>query len=161
MSRELPPRTPRFSETIMTQHVLPPDTNAVGTAFGGVVMGWIDVCAAIVAQRHTGRIAVTASVDDLEFVAPIELGDVVVLTGRLNQVFRSSMEIEVEVEREHVAMMDRTTAVRARLTFVNLGPDKKPMPVPPLVLETDADRERAAAADERRRERLAKRSSRR
>jgi len=147
--------TPRDSFTEMTELVLPQHANALGTAFGGTVMSWIDVCAAIVAQRHTGRISVTAAIDDLHFLAPIRVGDIVRLTGRINATFRTSLEIEVLVEIENAATRQRTLCADAKLTFVNVGQDGKPIAVPPVVLETDEDRERAAAAEKRREARIA------
>jgi acyl-CoA hydrolase len=147
--------TPRDSFTEMTELVLPQHANALGTAFGGTVMSWIDVCAAIVAQRHTGRISVTAAIDDLHFLAPIRVGDIVRLTGRINATFRTSLEIEVLVEIENAATRQRTLCADAKLTFVNVGPDGKPIAVPPVVLETEEDRERSAAAEKRRAARIA------
>lgn len=147
--------TPRDSFTEMTELVLPQHANALGTAFGGTVMSWIDVCAAIVAQRHTGRISVTAAIDDLHFLAPIRVGDIVRLTGRINATFRTSLEIEVLVEIENAATRQRTLCADAKLTFVNVGPDGKPIAVPAVVLENEEDRERSAAASKRRAARIA------
>ncbi len=144
----------------MTEILLPQHANALGSAFGGTIMSWIDICGAICAQRHCGRIAVTAFVDDLEFLAPIRIGDVVRLHGRMNQAFGSSMEVEVEVRRERVGDDHLAKCAVARLTFVNIGVDGKPAPVPTLVLETDEDRARAKGADTRRAERLAERAKR-
>ena len=93
----------------MTEIVLPQHANAVGTAFGGTVMSWIDVCAAVTAHRHCRRVAVTASVDDLHFRAPLRVGDVVVLESRVNAVFNTSLEVGVRVDRE-----DPSTRLRIR-----------------------------------------------
>lgn len=150
-------RSPRESETISTEIVLPQHTNAIGTAFGGTIMSWIDICAAVSSQRHCGRVAVTASVDALVFRAPIRKGDVVVLRGRINAVFRSSMEVQVTVHREDIAARKEILCADALLTFVNLDDDGKPLPVEPLRLETEEDRRRDAEARSRRAERLAKR----
>ena len=143
----------------MTEIVLPQHTNAIGSVFGGTVMAWIDVCAAIVAQRHCGRIAVTAAVDDLVFLAPLRVGEVVRLAGRVNATFRSSLEVEVQVEREDARTMDRTLCVTALLTFVSIGDDGKPSAVPPLLDETHEDRKRAQDAVERRAARLSRKRS--
>lgn len=151
----LAPRSAADSATHMSELVLPQHANAVGTAFGGTIMSWIDICGAICAQRHAGRVAVTALVDDLLFVAPIRVGDVVVLEARMNAVYRSSMEVEVVVEREDTTTRTRTRCVDARLTFVQLDEHGKPAPVPPLLLVTDEDRRRSAEANERRQQRLA------
>jgi len=143
----------------MTEIVLPQHTNAIGTVFGGTVMAWIDVCGAIVAQRHCGRIAVTAAVDELVFVAPLRVGDVVRLEGRVNGTFRSSLEVEVRVEREDARTMERTLCVTALLTFVSIGDDGKPAAVPALLDETHEDRRRAQNAAERRASRLSRKRS--
>jgi acyl-CoA hydrolase len=144
------PKPPSESFTEMTELVLPQHTNAIGTAFGGVIMSWIDICSSIAAKRHCGRVCVTARVDALEFKAPIKVGDVVRLTARLNAAFRSSMEIAVRVEVEHAVTGARSLCADARATFVNLGEDGKPCPVPELLAESDEDRRAAEAAAERR-----------
>ena len=157
---QLEPRSARHSMTEMTEVVLPPHANALGTIFGGTVMSWIDICGAIVSQRHCGRIAVTAFVDDLAFLAPIRVGDVVCLRGRLNAVFRSSMEIEVVVEREDIATGERTLCLEALLVFVNVDEQGRPQPAPPLLLESEEDHRRACEADERKRRRKERKRSR-
>lgn len=157
---ELAPRPAAASRTVMSELVLPQHANAVGTAFGGTIMSWIDICGAICAQRHGGRVAVTAFVDDIAFVAPIRVGDVVVLEARLNAAFRTSMEVEVVVQREDTQTGARTRCVDALLTFVQVDADGRALPVPPLALESDDDRARALAAEQRRRARLATRTNR-
>lgn len=150
------PRPPRRSLTEMTEIVLPQHTNALGTVFGGQVMAWIDICGAIVAQRHCGRVAVTAAVDELIFQAPIHLGDVVRLEGRINAAFGSSMEVEVLVQVEHPETMERRPCVTALMTFVGVEAGK-PCKAPPLRCESDDERKRQQAAQERRAERLRRR----
>lgn len=142
--------------TEMTEMVLPQHANALGTAFGGTVMSWIDICAAVTAQRHSGRIAVTAAIDELTFLAPIRVGDVVCLTGRINQAFRSSVEVEVSVAVENSMTRERRPCADALLTFVNVDDSGKPMPMPPLSLTTDEELHRAQQAQKRRDERLAR-----
>ncbi len=151
---DMAPRSPRASFTEMTELVHPQHANVVGTAFGGAVMAWIDVCGAIAAQRHCGRVAVTAAIDDLEFRAPIRIGDIVRLTARVNAAFRTSLEVEVTVEREDRRDGTRTPCVEALLTFVNVDDEGHPCPVPPLAAENDDDRRRAEAARVRREQRL-------
>src|SRR6476620_2396557 len=97
----LSPRTQEASITEMTEYVLPQHANALGNVFGGQIMAWVDLCAAICAQRHSGRTAVTAFVDDLQFQAPVKVGEVVRLRARITATFRTSMEIEVVVEGEN------------------------------------------------------------
>ena len=87
MSQTPSPRSPRASATQMTELVLPQHSNVLGTAFGGTVLAWMDVAAAIAAQRHCGRVAVTAAMDDVTFLGPIRLGDVVVISARVNAAF--------------------------------------------------------------------------
>jgi acyl-CoA hydrolase len=146
-------KAPSESFTEMTELVLPQHTNAIDTAFGGVIMSWIDICCAIAAMRHCGRVSVTARIDALEFKSPIKVGDVVRLTARLNAAFTSSMEIAVRVEREDTGTGKRSLCAEARATFVNLGEDGKPRPVPPLLAATEQDQPLAAEATERRNQR--------
>jgi acyl-CoA hydrolase len=143
-------KPPSESFTEMTELVLPQHTNAVATAFGGVIMSWIDICGSIAAKRHCGRVSVTARIEAIEFKAPIKVGDVVRLTARLNAAFSTSMEIGVRVEREHGKTGERSLCADARATFVNIGDDGKPCPVPPLLLQTEDDRRLAAEASARR-----------
>ncbi len=144
----------------MTEIVLPQHTNALGTAFGGAVMGWVDICAAITAQRHCGRVAVTAAIDELVFLAPIRKGDVVLLTGQINAAFRTSVEVGVHVEVEDRATRARTTCADALLTFVNIDETGKPSPVPSLECRSDEERARAEAASARKQERIARKRGR-
>jgi len=140
----------------MTELVLPQHANRLGTAFGGSVMGWIDICGAIVASRHARAITVTAAVDELVFLAPIRVGDVVRLNGRINAAFRSSMEVEVLVEVEDLADNTCLRCVQALLTFVALDSHGKPAQVPALECVTEEEIERETAAQMRRDARLAK-----
>lgn len=148
---------PSATRTEMTQIVMPGQANALGTVFGGQVMAWIDICAAVSAQRFAKSDVVTAAVDSLIFRAPIRQGMVVVLQSQVNWAGRTSMEIGVRVEAE-----DRYTGAREHtstcyLTFVALGPDKKPCPLPALVPATLDDRRRWEDAERRRAIRLAAR----
>lgn len=148
------PKASRESMTSMTEIVLPSDGNALGTAFGGKVMQWIDICAAITAQRHCRRIVVTASMDDLHFRAPIRVGMVATLEARVHATFRHSLVISVDVHSEHPLTGARNHCCSAMLTFVALGEDGKPVAVPPLLQETDQDRARQEEAEVRRQQRL-------
>lgn len=154
----LEPRAQAASVTQMTEYVLPQHTNALGGVFGGQIMAWIDLCAAICAQRHSGRMAVTAFVDDLKFEQPVHVGEVVRLEATVTATFRTSMEIEVVVEGEHAMTGRRWPCVTARLTFVAIDASGSPAPVPPLVLDADDVRASQAAGEARRRVRLAGRS---
>jgi acyl-CoA hydrolase len=151
------PRPQSASITEMTEYVLPQHTNALGGVFGGQIMAWVDLCAAICAQRHSGRMAVTAFVDDLKFEQPVRVGEVVRLEARVTATFHTSMEIEVVVEGEDAPSGRRWPCVTARLTFVAIDEARRPAPVPPLRLDTAEVRASQAAGEERRRARLATR----
>lgn len=142
------------SRVIMTQLVLPSHTNSLGTIFGGTVMSWIDIAAAIAAQRHANKAVVTASIDQLDFVAPIQRGWVVNLRASINHVSRSSMEVGVRVDAENPLTGEFFHTASAYLTFVALGPSGRPDPVPGLILENDEDRRRNQEAEQRRAHRL-------
>lgn len=142
------------SRSEMTELVLPGDSNVLGNILGGKVMHWIDLVAAITAHRHAGRVCVTASMDSLEFLHPIKVGQLVRLKAQVNWVGRSSMEIGVDVFREDLDSGHVLKTSRAYLTFVALNSCGQPVPVPPLVLQTEDERERFQAAEARRQERL-------
>jgi acyl-CoA hydrolase len=141
----------------MLEYVLPQHANIGGTVFGGQIMAWVDLCAAICAQRHAGRPCVTAFVDDLLFKRPVLVGQVVRLRAELVAAFRTSMEIDVRVTGEDTITGEVWPTVECRIVFVAIDEARKPTPVPSLALETEADRQAHAAAEERRRARLAKR----
>ncbi len=153
---ELPAKSPRESEVVMTQMILPSDANSVNTAFGGKVMEWIDVCAAIAAQRHCRQVVVTASMDDLHFHAPIKVGWNVTLHSRVIAVFRTSMEVGVTVTAENPLTGEKHLTTSALLTFVALTQDGKRVQVPPLKVETEEERAAVREAEQRRKERLSR-----
>ena len=149
------------SATEMTQLVLPQHANVHGTLLGGTVMHWVDLAAAIVANRHSRRPVVTAAFDEMSFLAPINVGQVALIHARMTFVDRSSMEIRVDVKSEDVLTGERRTTGTAYVTFVALDPvTRRPTPVPPLVLETDEDRAEHARALARRQDRLDRRKQR-
>ena len=152
-------RNPTHSLTEMTELVLPHHANPVATVFGGQVMSWMDICGSITAQRHAGTIAVTASVDELTFLAPIFVGNIVRISGRINAAFGTSMEIEVLVEVEDLTTSTRTRCVQAYFTFVAIHREtKERVRVPALIVENEDEGMRAKAASERRAYRLSKRN---
>ncbi len=153
----LAPRPRAASVTEMLEYVLPQHANIGGTVFGGQIMAWVDLCAAICAQRHAGRACVTAFVDDLLFKRPVRVGQVVRLRAQIVATFRTSMEIDVDVRGEDTITGEQWPTLECRVVFVAMDDERRPTPVPPLLLETDADRAAQAAAEERRRARLAKR----
>ncbi len=141
----------------MTEIVLPEDSNPRGYVFGGRVLGLIDKCAAVVAMRHARSEVVTASLDSVDFRSGVHVGDVLVLKGWLNAVFKTSMEVEIEVHSENPMTGARRLTTCAFVTMVALGPDGRPVEAPALELVSEDDRARAAAAAERRRDRIARR----
>jgi acyl-CoA hydrolase len=153
------PKTPSASLTEMVQFVLPNDANALGFILGGKVMHLIDIAGAIAATRHARSQVVTASVDDLQFLHPIRVGDMIILRAWLNATFSTSMEVEVEVCSEEGLTGERQTTSRAFLTFVAVDKNGHPRSVPPLVSETDEERARAQGAQVRRKERLKRRKA--
>ncbi len=153
--RDLAPRSADFSQSVMTELVLPQHTNAYGTCFGGTILSWIDIAAGICARRHAGAQAVTVAFDDVHFITPIRLGDIVNITARVCHAGRTSMEIRVEVWRER-HNGDREHANTAYVVFVAVDADGRPLPVPALTLGTEADRARHDEAVERRQLRMTK-----
>ena len=149
----------KVSESIvrMTELVLPAHTNALGGAFGGVIVSWVDVAAAIAAQRHSSSPVVTASIDDLHFFAPVYTSWVVNLNASVNYVSNTSMEIGVRVDAENPITKEYFHVASAYLTFVAIDDLGRPAKVPEIILETDEDKRRNSAAIKRRELRLARR----
>lgn len=148
------------SQVFSTQLVLPTHTNALGSIFGGTIMSWIDVTAAICGQRHSNSIVVTASIDELHFIAPVYLGWVVNLKASCNFVSKSSMEIGVRVDAENPHTGEHFHTASAYLTFVALDEQRKPIEVPGLILENDIQKIRHSQAKLRREHRLRMREER-
>jgi len=152
------PKPASASRLETTQVVMPSDANVLGSAFGGKVMEWTDLAAALAAQRHARMPVVTASIDQLSFLAPIRVGQVVVLHAQVNAVFGSSMEVGVEVLAEEPITGERRKCCDAFLTFVALGRDGRPARAPPLLAETADEQRREREARARRQARLASRT---
>ena len=142
------------SSVIMVQPMSPQDANQAGNVQGGVIMKLIDMAGAIVALRHARMNIVTASVDRIDFLHPVYVGDVLSLKASLNLVGRTSMEVGVRVESENPLTGEIRYNASAFLTYVALDKDKKPAEVPPLILETDEDKRRNEDAQARREARL-------
>jgi acyl-CoA hydrolase len=143
----------------MVQVVLPNDANPLGFILGGSVMHLIDIAGAIACHRHTRSLLVTAAVDGLQFLHPIKVGDLIILRASVTAVWSTSLEVEVEVFSEEILTGIRRLTSRAYLTFVAIDTDGHRLPVPPLLLETDDERRRAAEAEVRRAERLRARTA--
>lgn len=134
--------------------VFPNDLNANDTVFGGMIMAHMDRLAAVVADRHAGGVTVTVSVDAVHFMAPARRGDVLVMHAAVNRAWHSSMEVGVKVEAEKVGGGERRHILSAYLTFVAVGSDNRPRPVPELIPETADEKRRFAEAHLRRQTRL-------
>jgi acyl-CoA hydrolase len=154
----VPARRVRDSAAEMVEVVLPNDTNPLGNVLGGRVMHLIDMAGAIAAHRHSRRIVVTASLDELHFLSPIRLGQLILLRSSINFVARSSMDVGVMVFSENILTGDRRHTSTAYLTFVAIDENGQPVEVPRLILETKEERRRWRDAVERRRLRLARRA---
>ncbi len=149
------PLTPTSTRCVMTQIVMPGHTNGgAGVLFGGILVEWIDVCAGVAAMRHAGGAVVTASIDRLDFMVPVRLGDVVVLHAQVNYARRTSMEVGCRVETEDVRTRERRYTTKAYLTFVAVDGAGRPRAIPALELETDDDHRRFREGERRRHERL-------
>ncbi|MFT4855883.1 MAG: acyl-CoA hydrolase [Algoriphagus sp.] len=142
------------SATIMTEMVLPNDTNTLNNLMGGKLMHWLDIVAAIAAQKHSNRIVVTASADNISFRQPIALGNVVTLMSKVTRSFNSSMEVFIEVTAEDIPANKKVMTHRAYFTFVAVDQNGKPIEVPEVVPETEEEIEQYEGALRRRQLRL-------
>lgn len=133
----------------------PEDANPMGNVHGGVIMKLVDTVAGVVAIRHAGKLAVTASIDRLDFLSPVFVGDLVILRANLNHVGKTSMEVGVRVESENVLTGESRHTASAYLTFVALDENGHPSSVPPLILENEEDHRHNLEASFRRTCRLA------
>jgi uncharacterized protein (TIGR00369 family) len=146
------------SSVIMAQQMNPQDANPAGNVHGGVIMKLIDTAAGAVAIRHARSNAVTASIDRLDFFHPVFVGDFVTLRASLNFVGRTSMEVGVRVESENLMTGERRHTSTAYLTYVALDGRGQPLPLPPMILETDEEKRRNREAKVRRETRLAEKA---
>lgn len=136
------PKHPRESLTITTEHVLPNDTNSLGNLFGGRLLQWMDTTSAIAAQRHSKRIVVTATVNNVSFREPIKLGSMVTLEAKVSRAFNSSMEVFIDVYVEDIVTGIKRKSNEAIYTFVAIDQNGSPLPVPDLIPETEEEKER-------------------
>jgi len=147
-------KTVQQSTCVMSEIVLPNDTNSLGNMMGGRLLYLMDKCAAISAQRHANRVCVTASVDSVEFQGPIREAEVVIIESQVNRAFTTSMEVELNVWAENPRAQTRRKCNRAYYTFVALDDEGTPTAVPPITSETDDERRRYEQAAKRREVRL-------
>jgi len=148
----------QYSRIVMAHVMMPQDANPFGIVHGGVVMKHIDDAAGVVAVRHSGGNAVTASIDKLDFHNPVFVGNLIAVKASLNMVGKTSMEIGVWVETEDLVSGQIRHNASAYLTFVAMDKDFQPRPVPPLKLTTDEDQRRNQEAVARRKLRLAQKT---
>ena len=142
-----------------TQLMMPQHANVLGNVFGGVILAMMDTAAGIAALRHARTVCVTASVDRVDFREPIHIGDLVVMKASVNYVGRTSMEVGVRVETEHLLTGERRHTNSCYLTFVAIDRNGKPVPVPPIKPETPDQVRRYEAAKQRRARRLQEREA--
>jgi acyl-CoA hydrolase len=138
----------------MTELVLPNDTNLHGNLMGGRLMYWMDIAAAMSAQRHCNGPVVTASVDNISFENPIKLGNVVHIEAKVSRAFNSSMEVHIKVWGEDVVQRYKYKSNEAYYTFVALNPTGRPRPVPEVIAETEEEKKIFVGALRRRQLRL-------
>ena len=146
-----------MSKSEMTLRMFPSDANPSGNVFGGYILKQIDLIAGLVAQRHAQTNAVTASIDRVNFLKPVFVGEVLVLHARLNYVHRSSMEIEISVSAENLAKGTSTLTGTAFVTMVALDKNGKPTQVPELILESEEDKRKFAEGKLRMEQRIKER----
>src|SRR6476620_11688640 len=151
---ELTPKRSDESATEMVQVVLPNDANPLGFILGGTVMHLIDIAGAIACHRHTRTLLVTAAVDDLQFLHPIKVGDLIILKASVTCVFSTSLEVQVDVFSEEILTGRRRMTSTAFLTFVAIDRSGAKVRVPPLLVETDEARRVCDEAHRRRAARL-------
>ncbi|MBI1828940.1 MAG: acyl-CoA thioesterase [Thaumarchaeota archaeon] len=155
----LKPKSPNESKAEMTVRMFPSDANPNGNVFGGEILKQIDLIAGLVAQRHARMNTVTASIDRVNFLKPVFVGNAIILNARVNYVHRSSMEIEIKVEAEDLMNGNITLTNTAFVTAVALGSDGKTREVPPLLLETEGEKKRFAEGEARMNRRLKERNT--
>ncbi|OYW10316.1 MAG: acyl-CoA thioesterase [Acidobacteriia bacterium 12-62-4] len=154
MLPDQPGRPVSESASEMSEFALPNDANVLGTLFGGKVMAMVDLAASLAAARHARCAVVTASIDQMTFLYPIHIGQLVTLKSSVNRVFRTSMEVGVKVFIEDLHTREIKHTSSAYLTFVALSQDGGKIPVTPVIPQTEAELRRYREAGERREQRL-------
>jgi Acyl-CoA hydrolase len=144
----------RESHTIMNELVLPNDTNTLNNLMGGRLLHWMDIAAAISAQKHCNRIVVTASVDNVSFKHPVKLGDVISIEAQVTRAFNTSVEVRLVVWAQNIPSGTRVRSNEAFYTFVAIDQNGRTITVPQLVPETDEEKKLYAEALQRRELRL-------
>jgi acyl-CoA hydrolase len=140
------PKSPAESYTVTTEQVLPNDTNPLGTLFGGRLIQWMDIAGGIAAYRHCGRVCVTAAINNVSFDHPVKLGNIVMLEAKVSRAFTTSVEVYIDAW-----IMDHEKGIKSKcntgiITFVAVDKNGKPVPVPPVIPETEEEKQRYASA---------------
>ena len=148
------PKSPHDTLVIMSELVLPNDTNTLGNLMGGRLMHWMDIAAAISSQKHCNGPVVTASVDNVSFANPIKLGNVLTIEARLTRSFNTSMEVYLRIYGEDLTTQSKYLSNEAYMTFVALDSSGKPRKVPELIPETEGEKKMYDGALRRRQLRL-------
>ncbi|HLK34707.1 MAG TPA: acyl-CoA thioesterase [Terriglobales bacterium] len=157
---ELTPRPVKDSQSEMAELVLPNDANPLNALLGGRLMHWIDLAGALAAHRHSRNYVVTASIDHLDFLVPVHVGDLVILQSSVNRVFHTSMEVGVKVSVENYIEGIRKHVSSAFLTFVAIDRNGRRLHVPQVIPETEEEKRRFEDAGRRREIREAERQRR-
>lgn len=143
-------KTAESTKAIMTELVLPNDTNTLGNLMGGRLLHWLDICAAISAHRCSKRIVVTAAVNNVSFSHPIKLGDIITLEAKVSRCFNTSMEVVIDVFVENHRTGEKTKCNNAIYTFVAVDQMGSPIEAPEVIPETEEEKTRYEAALRRR-----------
>lgn len=148
------PKKPSDSISMMSQLVLPNDTNTLGNLMGGQLMHWMDIAAAMACMRHCNCAVVTASADNISFENPVKLGNLVTIEAKVTRAFNTSMEVYLKVHGEDIPTQFHYLSNEAYMTFVALDPNGKPRKIPELIPETEDEINRYEGALRRRQLRL-------
>ncbi len=147
-------KTVAASRSVMNRLVMPEDTNTFGTLMGGVLMHWMDMCAAISARRHSNSYAMTVTVDRIRFISPVRLGEVVNIESEVTRTFRSSMEVGLRVIAENLKTGEKRLCTSTYFSFVAVDSEGHSLTVPEIVPETERQKQRYRDAEMRRAARL-------
>jgi len=146
-----------YSRTKMTEVVLPNDTNPLGILLGGRLLYWMDIAAAVCAQKHSRNVAVTVAIDHLEFKAPAKTGDIIEIESQVTHTFNTSLEVIVEAWKVNIKSQEKVKINEAYFMFVVVDAEGNHLIVPPVIPETARDKALFVEAELRRKERIHKR----
>ncbi|MFO8030824.1 MAG: acyl-CoA thioesterase [Cyclonatronaceae bacterium] len=147
-------KTVASSRAVMNRLVMPEDANTLGTLMGGVLMHWMDMCAAIAARRHSNTYAMTVTVDRIPFASSVQVGEVVIIEAEVTRAFRSSMEVGLRVMAENLKNGEKRLCTRTWFSFVAVDAEGSSLPVPEVIPETEEQQRQYKEAEKRRSDRL-------